>query len=272
MERTRFWRGLRCRPGNISPQKWHRWARIIGMRWPSQSLQSIGVSPRQWRMEMRPWRTGCFWHCWLRQVVDYDNWRSIREFQGKLQRASKSVDGGAWLEHVGKGDQNQLTRITGPSVSWFLEQRPPEVKSCNGHATGPCKVTQPLFIIQMESPSYFASSDYHMILSGLWICKHQLWFLSQSSQWCLQVQNKGVSSLNTLLKRFVLKFELFIVGNSPQLLIWVSCLKVTMIQTSANTSCKILVKFCWPMPWPPLTSLAAAILSRFPDIVGTNPS
>ena len=27
-----------------------------------------------------------------------------------------------------------------PGVSWFLEQRPPEVKACNDHATGLCKV------------------------------------------------------------------------------------------------------------------------------------
>ena len=32
-----------------------------------------------------------------------------------------------------------------PSLSWFLEQRPPEVKACNDHATGLCKVRQSLF-------------------------------------------------------------------------------------------------------------------------------
>ena len=32
-----------------------------------------------------------------------------------------------------------------PSMSWFLEQRPPEVKACSDHATGLCKVRQPLF-------------------------------------------------------------------------------------------------------------------------------
>ena len=33
-----------------------------------------------------------------------------------------------------------------PSLSWFLEQRPPEVKACNDHATGLCKVRQTFFI------------------------------------------------------------------------------------------------------------------------------
>ena len=32
-----------------------------------------------------------------------------------------------------------------PSLSWFLDQKPPEVKACNDHATGLCKVRQPQF-------------------------------------------------------------------------------------------------------------------------------
>ena len=65
----------------------------------------------------------------------------MREVHGNrmLEQVSKQPDSSEEAYRIVLAREKIPNKF--PSYSWFLEQKPPEVRLCNDHATGLCKVS-----------------------------------------------------------------------------------------------------------------------------------